>query len=125
MLFRIFSILIGEADTFSVTLDDAQIVDDLKEAIKTKRQLFDAPDLVLYLINVTGSNHQERIEAVKHKSQNLSILQRLDSLDLLTDVFADGAPLRTIHVLVRTIVRVPKGESIHLRACIFVLLPRR
>jgi len=114
MPYEIFSILIGETKPFAVTLNENQTVNALQHAIKAERQKLtpfdaDAVDLTLYLINATGSNHQERIEAVRLKSQNLSILQELDSVDLLADVFAssDGPPLRTIHVLVRT----PEGES--------------
>ena len=110
MPYTIYCILIGETRPFTVTLDEAQKVPELKKAVKGESRqlaLFDAHHLQLYLINVDASK-EHWIAEVNLIAQNLSGLQELDSFDSMTQVFGSSSPRdRTVHVLIRP----PNGGS--------------
>jgi len=115
MPYTIYSVVIGETNSFSVTLDETKSVDDLKVAIKATIA-YSAPayTMTLYFVNATGGDEQACIEVVKQKTQDLSILRPLSSFDSLTTVFASSYPLpKSVHILVVP----PTRQSISSSAC--------
>jgi len=115
MLYTISSVLIGETNSFPVTLDETKSVNDLKVAIKATIG-YSAPayTMTLYFVNATGGDEQACIEVVKQKAEDLSILRPLSSFASLTTVFAPSYPLpESVHILVVP----PTRESISSSAC--------
>ena len=112
MLYTIYCILVGETNTFTLTLDDNQTVYELKKAVKAENQepaLLNDHHLQLYLINVDASRFKgDWIAEVNLKAQNSSGVQELNQFASMTDVFgSSGSRDRTVHVLVRP----PNGGS--------------
>ena len=105
--------VLGEADPFPVKIKKDQLVGELKDEIKSKnRRLkeFDAHELTLYLLNVTGPDKQTRKDEIESKANALSSLVELESLSDVSYYFGDSDPpkKRTIHILVVP----PQGKSI-------------
>ena len=115
-LFCITSDIPGSTE-FSVTIENDQTVDELKEKIKMALELngLMANALLLYKINALGNNLKERKEALEKEIRRVEEARKtnndtgLDPLDAIQDVFQNRTPpAKTIHIL----VVVPSGEPI-------------
>ena len=60
---------------FSITIDEKQIVDELKDAIRTKKS---SDSLTLYKIDVNALDEDQYTEGVNRLAQNLSTLHKLN-----------------------------------------------
>jgi Crinkler effector protein N-terminal domain len=110
MVYTLLCIIIGETTLFSVKINETQLVDELKDAIKKKAEpkldAFAAHELTLYQVEIDASN-EACIEEVKSKCKNLSQLSMLNPVFELGDCFDSSGPLRrAIHILVEP----PRGE---------------
>jgi hypothetical protein len=117
-------IIIGQATAFTVTINETQYVDELKDEIKKKQQHnlaeVDADQLTLYKVNIDVST-KELLDAAKLAIFQSSIeyeKEELEGLWELSTYFQESGPpenaipKRTIHIL----VQLPRGESINPRA---------
>ncbi|KAF9944278.1 hypothetical protein BGZ65_012309, partial [Modicella reniformis] len=103
-LLTLFCLVDGEAtsNAFSVKIALSDTVDDLKEAIKTKKSpRFDdvaADELILWRVS------HPVIAANKHQSVLLRAIDsqtELDPTDDISDVFAGKPPKKIIHIIVQ------------------------
>jgi Crinkler effector protein N-terminal domain len=110
MQYRFLCIVIGEKTEFSVKVDDADLVDELKDAIKKKVEhalgAFDAHALTLYKVEINRSNAEEYIKNLQEASQNPSSNPRLDPADELKVHYASSPPPQMLHIL----VELPRSE---------------
>ncbi|KAG8822700.1 hypothetical protein FRC17_009488 [Serendipita sp. 399] len=116
MLYTLTCVIIGEDETFSVDLDETQLVDHLKNTIKAKRSdvvavTVPAAALQLYQTKISlfdGPNIREFIDDVQEQSKNLGSLKKLAGGGTLQRYFPqeEDRPKETIHVL----VRLPEDE---------------
>jgi hypothetical protein len=114
-------IIIGKATTFTITINETQYVDQLKDEIKKKQELnIVASELTLYKVNIDVSTKESR-EAAKRAISRSSIECEKDELEPsweLSEYFQESGPSeksvpkKAIHIL----VQVPRGESIDPRA---------
>jgi len=119
----VWCFLVGDADIFSVDIDQTKSVDHLKDEIKTKQQSkldhIAAADLTLYHVNIKfdESDEQQHITRANEVFQDLSKHKPLSSSLKLSTIkggfgFSDGF----LHIL----VQLPPSESL-----LVVLLLRR
>jgi len=99
---------------FPVTIDEKQIVAELRGAIKTEKSLtladIEADRLTLYKIDVDALEENEYTERVNGLSQNLGTLQKLNPAKSMGTVFPKGPLDERIEIL----VEVPPSESLKL-----------
>jgi hypothetical protein len=117
MTYTIICLLIGEATSFLVELDETIIVGELREVIRLNIGYSPhARYLNLYFVNVTGHNEAARIEIVNSKARNLGDLHKLSSFTSLTTIF-ESTPYqpKAIHILIEPCF--PAGESIKTMVC--------
>jgi hypothetical protein len=121
----VWCFLVGGKQAFPVNRKVSWIVHDLKKQIKavnlTKLKGIDAADLTLYHINAT---EQECIEKFSGMHRETEIKEdKLGSMLSLSQVFKDGVPEMTVHILVVSPQGPkPAGESIYSRACRVVFM---
>ena len=123
----IWCLLIGDDNIFPVDIDETKTVTHLKEAIKQETQRlapFNAYNLNLYLVNITGSEEQACIEEANRRAQNLTALRKLDSSALLSNVFVRSGRALDLSILRKfnpftplidfLMPQVPPGPVIHI-----------
>src|SRR5258706_277023 len=105
--------ILGHRKAFSVEIDRDKPVSTLKNKISAQEfqalASFQALDLKLYKINIPVTpTYDAAIEPIYQRTVNFNEDDELkDPTAELEDVFPDGAPRKTIHIL----VKVPEGES--------------
>jgi Crinkler effector protein N-terminal domain len=106
-------LIIGDDKTFPVTIDPAQSVGHLKDAIKKKKEhalgAFDADSLELYQVSVDVadvSTRPKRMDKLTELSQQLNEDMALDEKLQLSVVFDKIAPGKEYYIIVQT----PEGE---------------
>jgi hypothetical protein len=106
--------IIGEDRVFSVIIDPAKTVDDLKKQIKAENlKDIDAGDLTLYRAEVNeSSDRSTHIKALNSLSQNLDEDCALNEEEQLSVIFGENPQGKKYYAL----VRLPEGESIDSRA---------
>ena len=110
---RLLCIIPGPScELFSVTIDEKQIVDELKDAIKSRISgtlaNIDAYNLKLYKININALDKDQYTEGVNTLAQNLSTLHKLNPAIPMGTVFPSGPLDQMIEIL----VEVPTSESL-------------
>src|SRR5258706_3484267 len=102
---------------FPVKIEEDEIVAVLKTYIhQQKLDLFkdvQAEGLILYKIKAYGDTPETRIESLQEEILRVDELRKfsksaLDVCDIISDVFPDGPPRKTYHIL----VVLPQGEPI-------------
>jgi hypothetical protein len=116
----VWCFLVGGKHAFSVNRKASWTVYDLKEAIKAKKPqdlgAVDAHNLTLYHINAAEKECIEKYSGMHRETEIKE--DKLGSMLSLSQVFEDGVPEMTVHILV-VFPQGPKpaGESIYSRAC--------
>ena len=101
-LFTLLCVVDGEATAFPVVVKPSNLVGELKDAIKTKKDpRFDdiaADKLTLWKVSIPLVPLHERkpIVLTEHKSAT-----ELDPTDDISDVFKETPPKKTIHIIVQ------------------------
>jgi Crinkler effector protein N-terminal domain len=113
MPYKLLCIVIGEKAPFSIKIDDTELVDDLKDAIKKKKEhtlgAFDADALNLYKINVNISNDDTYDKMIHDISRSDYKKWKLNPSFKVSEYSGEtGFPEKTIHIL----VDFPSGEPI-------------
>ena len=90
--------ILGEETTFSVKINETQLVDELKDKVKEKRDIkfkdIDAVELTLYRAEVDQPyERQKRIDELKRLFQNLDECTGLDEDQLLSKYFGESLPV--------------------------------
>ena len=106
----------GESTVFSVNIDEARTISDLKQAIKTATKPtlagVDADVLTLYRVAIDDPVNRkvnEYIRDLKRLSQNLKECTELDEMHQVSEVFGETPPPgKSYFILVWT----PEGGSI-------------
>src|SRR5258706_8858926 len=113
VVYTVTCAILGHRTAFSVKIDSNEQVSELKRQIRAEQfqalALFQASDLNLYKINIPVTpTYDAVIEPIYQRTVNVNEDDELkDPTAELEDVFPDGAPRKTIHIL----VKVPEGES--------------
>ena len=110
---RLLCIIPGASGKFfSTIIDEKQIVDELKDAIRAKkfRTLtdIDADSLTLYKIDVNALDEDQYTEGVNRLAQNLSTLHKLNPVFSMGKVFPSGPLDERIEIL----AEVPASKSL-------------
>lgn len=118
MLLTLFCFIPGGEDIFSIKIDDASTVDELKGKIRKKM----APELnpvalMLYKISVDinisdPGRYQKKIEEISRPDYVFTPKDFLHPIEMLKTVFGSSGPVenqKRIHVL----VELPPGELIN------------
>ena len=108
--YKIFCIVEGDENAFSVDIEETVTVADLKEETVKKNselaKVYPLHKLKLYKINVNASTRQKLIEEVE--SLKLDASKELVERHKLSALCAPSGPSdETVHIL----VRIPPGES--------------
>jgi len=120
MSYDIFCFIPGDRSTFSVSINETESVDNLRDKIKAKKsnelKHVDAAKLTLYRVEVDKScDKKTRISELERLSQTLNeCLELEDEERQLSEAFGESPPQGKKYYI---LVQVPKGESIHSRAC--------
>src|SRR5258706_1939949 len=102
---------------FPVKIEEDEIVAVLKTYIHQQKSNllkdFDADQVTLYKIKAYGDTPETRSESLQEEILRVDELRKfsksaLDVCDLISDVFPDGPPRKTYHIL----VVLPQGEPI-------------
>jgi Crinkler effector protein N-terminal domain len=108
--------VIGGITPFSVTIDETQSVDELKGAIKKKKEpeldAFAADRLTLYKVDIDGSDDDKCIEKVQVISQKLgdpNEAEKLHSLSRLSKYFRELSPTEG---RIQILVQLPRGGAV-------------
>jgi hypothetical protein len=116
-LLTMFCLVDGDSVSFSVDIDASKTVDHLKDKIKTeKAPEFDdiaAYKLSLWKVSIPLPPKKDR--KVIWLS-DVAMKDELDETDVLSHVFKEPPPMKTIHIIVR---RPPHGTA-HTRLLRFV-----
>jgi len=111
----------GDSESFSVEIDETHRVEDLKEKIKTKREItFNAVALTLYKIKIDISdddNYTRIMDLISKGGYDFANKQKLNPSRKISKLFG-GDSDETIDVL----VELPPGEPMDSRACGNVVL---
>ncbi|SRR5258706_9032305 len=113
VVYTVTCAILGHRNAFSVEIDSDKPVSTLKSKIRAEQfqalRSFQASDLKLYKINIPVTpTYNAAIEPIYQRTINFNEGDELaDPTAQLEEVFLEGAPRKTIHVL----VKVPEGES--------------
>jgi Crinkler effector protein N-terminal domain len=116
MPYTLLCIVIGGTTPFAVKIDETQLVDELKKAIKKEAEhtcrAFDAYELTLYKINIDISNDNtcdKIIHDISRGDYKFSEKRKLNPTFKVSEYSGEtGFPEKTIHIF----VEFPSGEPI-------------
>ena len=114
----VFCFIPGDDSTFSVSIDETELVDNLKKKIKAEMgqelEHVAVATLALYHINIKFDESDEHITQANEIFQDLSKHKqlKLNEWHVLSEI-EKGFPKGFLHIL----VQLPPSESIHSRAC--------
>jgi len=112
----VFCFIPGDPSTFSVSIDETELVDNLKKKIRAEMgqelEHVAVAKLTLYHVNIKFDESDEHITQANEVFQDLSKHTRLREWGKLSEI-EGGFPEGFLHIL----VHFPPSESIHSRAC--------
>jgi hypothetical protein len=104
----------GSPTPFSITIDETQSVDRLKDAIKMKKDpelnAFPADALTLYKVDIDASDDEKLIESVETISRDLTKAEKLRPLCMVSGYH--WGELDPEKEKIQILVKVPESESI-------------
>jgi hypothetical protein len=102
--YKVFCIVDGKTQSFSVKISPHETVDELKDAIKIKKSHefdnFDADDLTLYLINLADDD--SLLKNVTERLAGQPPLELLKPTRVLSTVFLGPPAKDLVHILVQS-----------------------
>ena len=102
----IFCVVIDENSPFSVKIQPDATVDELKKAIKLKKQPdfdgFPADSLTLFKVEVLALDLSKALKQIEALDLSSSPEMKMNPLFELKDYYSDAPPKKTIHILVQT-----------------------
>src|SRR5258708_27672112 len=109
MLYKLFCVVHGDENPFLVKVDSTQLVYELKEEIKAKKQTkfakFEVDDLTLYHTDIDVSAHGTHVSmAVEKKMKELKAnrpLHPLPATAKLSKFYKTEPPDDTIHIVIQ------------------------
>ena len=118
MPYTVSCAIIGHKALFSVKINKTQTVDELKDAIKAKKQdalaSFDASSLMLYKVDIDISKKETLAEVMLQISQSLiKVNEELNPFFTIREYYKAAPRRKSIHIL----IQLPRGELIDSRVC--------
>ena len=115
MLHTLTCSLSGGKNTFSIKIDNTEMVNQLKDEIKKKQPQtlgpVDDDALTLYRTEIVPSHDKETfMNELKHSFENLNKCQELYGWLPVSTYFPESHPEGKIYVV---LVQIPKGEPIN------------
>ena len=116
--YRLFCVILGQdvdlSKAFSVTLDETKLVEDLQNEIKKNRKsLAEFETLVLYKVNLNGSDKQGFKKDLDDILHDWSKATELAPTLELSEVFQSEPSKNKVHIL----IELPPGDLINSRVC--------